>query len=121
MSREQGADAYTMILDAIDRGDFAPGARLVETELAELFAAGASPRRVLVYVGTVRFVDVRGLQLLLDLAGQVRRRGGELAVVAAPQCLERMVEVFGLGGQLPMVTALSRTTWRARTPGRWQR
>ncbi len=45
MSREQGADAYTMILDAIDRGDFAPGARLVETELAELFGVSRTPIR----------------------------------------------------------------------------
>lgn len=45
MSRENGADAYRMILDAIDRGDYAPGARLVETELAERFGVSRTPIR----------------------------------------------------------------------------
>jgi DNA-binding GntR family transcriptional regulator len=45
MSRENGADAYNMILAAIDRGDYAPGARLVETELAERFGFSRTPIR----------------------------------------------------------------------------
>jgi DNA-binding GntR family transcriptional regulator len=44
-SRDSGADAYTMILDAIDRGAFPPGARLVETELAETFGFSRTPIR----------------------------------------------------------------------------
>ncbi|SET51066.1 GntR family transcriptional regulator [Oceanicella actignis] len=43
--REPGADAYSLILDAIDRGDYAPGARLVETELAERFGVSRTPIR----------------------------------------------------------------------------
>ncbi len=45
MSRENGADAYNMILAAIDRGDYAPGVRLVETELAERFGVSRTPIR----------------------------------------------------------------------------
>ena len=32
MSRDGATDAYSLILDAIDRGRYPPGARLVETE-----------------------------------------------------------------------------------------
>ena len=38
-------DAYAMILDAIDRGHYPPGARLVETELAERFGVSRTPIR----------------------------------------------------------------------------
>ena len=38
-------DAYTLILEAIDRGDIKPGARLVETELAERLGVSRTPVR----------------------------------------------------------------------------
>lgn len=38
-------DAHGMILDAIDRGDFRPGDRLVENELAERFGVSRTPVR----------------------------------------------------------------------------
>lgn len=38
-------DAYTLIVDAIDAGDYAPGARLVESELAERFGVSRTPVR----------------------------------------------------------------------------
>lgn len=38
-------DAYTMILDAIDAGDYRPGDRLVESELAEKFGVSRTPIR----------------------------------------------------------------------------
>ncbi|MGG7567590.1 GntR family transcriptional regulator [Rhodovulum sp. DZ06] len=44
-SRDSGADAYTKILEAIDRGAYPPGARLVETELAETFGFSRTPIR----------------------------------------------------------------------------
>lgn len=44
-SRDSGADAYSMILEAIDRGAYPPGARLVETELAEAFGFSRTPIR----------------------------------------------------------------------------
>lgn len=38
-------DAYSLILEAIDRGDLAPGQRLVETELAERLGVSRTPVR----------------------------------------------------------------------------
>lgn len=38
-------DAYEMILDAIDRGVYQPGSRLVESELAERFGMSRTPIR----------------------------------------------------------------------------
>ncbi|MEM7686201.1 MAG: GntR family transcriptional regulator [Paracoccaceae bacterium] len=38
-------DAYTLILEAIDRGDIAPGQRLVETDLAEKLGVSRTPVR----------------------------------------------------------------------------
>ena len=38
-------DAHAMVLDAIDRGDFRPGDRLVESELAERFGMSRTPVR----------------------------------------------------------------------------
>lgn len=38
-------DAHALILDAIDRGDFGPGDRLVESELADSFGMSRTPVR----------------------------------------------------------------------------
>jgi DNA-binding GntR family transcriptional regulator len=43
--RKDDADLYALLLDAIDRGDYAPGARLVEAELAERFGVSRTPVR----------------------------------------------------------------------------
>ena len=47
MSRDGATDAYSLILDAIDRGRYPPGARLVETELAERFGRSLAHVQVL--------------------------------------------------------------------------
>jgi DNA-binding GntR family transcriptional regulator len=43
--RKDDADIYALLLDAIDRGDYAPGGRLVEAELAERFGVSRTPVR----------------------------------------------------------------------------
>jgi hypothetical protein len=43
------------------------------------------------------------MRLLVETARQVRRRGGDLTVVAAPQCLRSMVARLDLGDELALV------------------
>lgn len=44
-ARPAGTDAYALIVAAIDRGDYRPGDRLVESELAERFGVSRTPVR----------------------------------------------------------------------------
>lgn len=44
-SRGQTRDAYSLILEAIDHGDYKPGDRLVESDLAERFGVSRTPIR----------------------------------------------------------------------------
>ena len=41
----ESRDAYSLILEAVDRGDLAPGQRLVETELADRLGVSRTPVR----------------------------------------------------------------------------
>jgi anti-anti-sigma factor len=88
------------------------------TQLAGLFAGDAAPRCVLVYLGADCFVDLRGLRLLVDTATQTRCRGGHLAVVAPPYCVQWMADRFDLGDELPLVPTAQHAAWwaRARRP-----
>jgi anti-anti-sigma factor len=73
-------------------------------ELAALFAGDTTPRYVLLYLGVERFVDVRGLRLLVEAARWARHGGGDLAVVAPPRCLRRMVARLDLRDDLFLAT-----------------
>lgn len=77
-----------------------PAAQAELAALLALLAHDTAPRTVLVHLGEERFVDVRGLRLLVDAARRARSRGGDLAVVAPPHCLRRLVTLLGLGDEL---------------------
>jgi hypothetical protein len=87
---------------------------VADAELATLLTDTAPPRFVLLYLGAERFVDVRGLRLILRTARRARSLGGDLAVVAPPHCLRWMVDRFDLGGEVHLVRD-------ARQAARWAR
>ena len=84
----------------------AQGAR---AELTGLLDGGEPPDFVLVYVGADRFVDLRGLRVLVEVAVSMRDSGGELVLVAPPHSLRTIVQLTGVGAMLPMVA----TPWHA--------
>jgi len=88
-----------------------PAAR---AELAGLLSGATEPPVVLVYLGAERFVDVRGLRLIVRTARRARGLGGDLAVVAPPPSLRWMVDRFDLGGELHLAGD-------ARQAARWAR
>ncbi|MEO1201010.1 MAG: GntR family transcriptional regulator [Pseudomonadota bacterium] len=69
MARED-IDVHAALLEAIDRGDYAPGARLVETELAERFGVSRTPVR-----------EALGRLEQQGLAARDQRRGLTVAVL----------------------------------------
>ena len=87
-------------------------------ELSALLEPMCDPVTVLVYLGPERFVDLRGLRLLVRTAARVRSRGGALAIVAPPRCLRRMVQLGLLDAELPLITTARRAVRWARTHGR---
>jgi anti-anti-sigma factor len=87
-------------------------------ELSVLLEPIRDPGTVLVYLGLERFVDLRGLRLLVRTAARVRSRGGELAVVAPPRCVRRMVQLGLPDAELPLITTARRAVRWARTHGR---
>lgn len=85
-----------------------------ERELTSFLAEAETPGCVLIYLGADRFVDLRGLRLLVGLGTRLRGVGGELAVVAPPRSLRLLIEVVGLDGELPLLPT-------ARHARRWAR
>jgi anti-anti-sigma factor len=83
-------------------------------ELSALVAPGRDPGSVLVYLGPERFVDLRGLRLLVDTARRVRSQGGALAVVAPPPSLRRLVQLGRVEADLLLIAT-------ARQAARWAR
>jgi anti-anti-sigma factor len=61
-------------------------------------------RCVLLHLGEDVFVDVRGLDVLLDAAASAHRNGRRLLIVAPPQCLVRMICALDLHACLPTAT-----------------
>lgn len=86
-------------------------------ELAVLLAPERDPGVVLLYLGRERFVDLRGLRLLVGTAGQARSRGGTLAVVAPPYSLVRLVRLGRVGADLPLVATARQAVRWARAGG----
>lgn len=117
-------DAYSLILEAIDRGDLAPGQRLVETELADRLGVSRTPvREALQRLEAQGIVarDGRSLQVarldhdqlgeLYEVRGHVEGLAAKLAARhAAPEeiaLLREMVEADRARIDQPLELALS--------------
>ena len=75
-------DAYTLLLEAIDRGDYRPGDRLVEAELADRFGVSRTPvREALQRLETQAVVTRDGRSLVVSSLDHDQL--GELYVVRA--------------------------------------
>jgi anti-anti-sigma factor len=94
----------------------ASGARV---ELTGLVGGLDGPEVVLVYLGFERFVDLRGLRVLVEVAVSLQDRGGEMVLVAPPRCLRTIVELTGVGAGLTLAaTPWHATSWVKRRAAR---
>ena len=63
-------------------------------------AATVGPRRLVLDLRQVEFMDTSGLALLVDEDRRARSRGGEFAVVAATASVQRLLDIAGLTPRL---------------------
>ncbi len=72
--------------------DMATSVPLADTLTSHLLAAepGAC---VLLDLGTVTFIDARGLRVLLEATTTARARGAVLAIIECPPCLSRLIKL----------------------------
>ncbi len=89
MAQPVQMDAHALILDAIDRGDFRPGDRLVESELAERFGVSRTP--------------VREALQRLETQSVLRRDGRSLIVASLSH--DQMAELYAVRTELEALAA----------------
>ena len=82
-------DAHSLILDAIDRGTYRPGDRLVESELAERFGVSRTP--------------VREALQRLETQGVLQRDGRSLVVATLDH--DQMAELYAVRTELEALAA----------------
>ena len=82
-------DAYALVLGAIDNGDYKPGDRLVEAELADRFGVSRTP--------------IREAFQRLETQGVLTRDGRSLVVAALDH--DQMGELYVLRGELEALAA----------------
>ncbi|MEL7184178.1 MAG: GntR family transcriptional regulator [Pseudomonadota bacterium] len=85
----QQKDAHALILDAIDRGTYRPGDRLVESELAETFGVSRTP--------------VREALQRLETQGLLTRDGRSLIVASLSH--DQMAELYAVRAELEGLAA----------------
>ena len=77
-----------------------PAARAELEETCSRVAAGAT---VVVEIGAGYFVDVRGLEALMDATRVARTRGGQLIVLTPSRGLSRVVQLMHLDADIELV------------------
>lgn len=86
---QPGRDAYEMVLSAIDRGEYKPGDRLVESDLAERFGVSRTP--------------IREAFQRLETQGVLKRDGRSLFVAALDH--DQMGELYAVRAELEGLAA----------------
>ncbi len=86
---QPGRDAYEMVLSAIDRGEYKPGDRLVESDLAERFGVSRTP--------------IREAFQRLETQGVLKRDGRSLFVSALDH--DQMGELYVVRAELEGLAA----------------
>lgn len=90
----------TAVLQLRGEADIAVEARL-RLRLGDLLAEGAAPvQRLVVDATELDFLDLSGLQALLDAAARLRGRGGELVLRRPGRRVLRLLTVVGVGDAL---------------------
>jgi anti-anti-sigma factor len=72
--------------------DLTTSVPLADTLASHLLAAEPGTC-VMVDLGTVTFIDVRGLRVLLEATATARSRGVVLAIIECPPCLSRLMKL----------------------------
>jgi len=89
MAEQSARDAYDLVLGAIDNGDYKPGDRLVEAELADRFGVSRTP--------------IREVFQRLETQGVLKRDGRSLMVASLDH--DEMGELYVLRGELEALAA----------------
>jgi len=75
----------------------------VDAVQAEIDAARAETRHVLLDLREVTFIDSAGVRLVLEGSRALAADGGELVVVRGGPEVRRVFDLVGLDGRVPMV------------------
>ena len=100
----ESLDESTVVVRVVGEIDMSTTPDLLDRALP---AAESGPPGVVVDLSAVAFMGAAGLHVLEELQARLRRRGGELAVVAPGGIALRVIEITGMAGPLGVAPSLA--------------